>query len=232
MEAIGVIHSCFEEKFAIPRQPGLVKEAKATLEFYPPYDEPAACEGLSDCSHIWVTFLFHKNLQQGWKPRVRPPRLGGNEKTGVFATRSSFRPNGIGLSVVKLDQVLVADGKTRLLISGVDLLDGTPVLDIKPYLPYADVVEGATHPWAMESPDSPLEVIFSEQSKDDMGNLVSSDEGRDSMLRMIEALIALDPRPAYQNRADKVYGFRVSGLEVKFQVAENVAKVVGISKSP
>src|SRR3954463_4060851 len=134
--AIGIIHSCFKEKFGIPRQPGLAPLATAQLELLPPYDNRAALEGLETCSHIWLQFVFHANKRDAWKPKVKPPRLGGNKSLGVFATRSPTRPAPIGLSVVKLDGISEADGKLFLNLSGIDLLDGTPVLDIKPYVPY------------------------------------------------------------------------------------------------
>src|SRR5690554_2613706 len=129
LDTLGIIHSCYQEKFAVPRQPGLAPSAQATLELLPPYNQPECMEGLEDFSHLWLTFLFHQNLEQGWKPRVRPPRLGGNQKIGVFASRSTFRPNGLGLSVVKLESIELQQG-VKLHLSGVDLVDGTPIVDI------------------------------------------------------------------------------------------------------
>ncbi len=137
---IGIVRSCFREKFGIPRQPGLAPAARATLELLPPHNQPAAVRGLEDFSHVWLVFVFHGVPASRWQPTVRPPRLGGNRRLGVFATRSPFRPNPIGLSVVALDRIVTGQGRVALHLSGVDVLDGTPVLDIKPYLPYADRV--------------------------------------------------------------------------------------------
>ena len=150
--AIGIVHSCFKEKFGIPRQPGLAPLAKARLELLPPYDDPNALEGLDTCSHIWLQFVFHANARATWKPKVKPPRLGGNKSVGVFATRSPTRPAPIGLSVVKLESIDNINGKLFLNLSGVDLLDGTPVLDIKPYLPYVDIVPDAINTFADKPP--------------------------------------------------------------------------------
>ncbi|WP_323150257.1 tRNA (N6-threonylcarbamoyladenosine(37)-N6)-methyltransferase TrmO, partial [Pseudomonas oryzihabitans] len=136
---IGHVRSCFKEKFAIPRQPALAPAARGVLELLPPFDRPEAVEGLEGVSHVWLLFLFHQALESQPRLRVRPPRLGGNRYLGVFATRATHRPNGIGQSVVRLDGLEPG----RLLLSGLDLLDGTPVLDIKPYVPYADSPPGA-----------------------------------------------------------------------------------------
>lgn len=142
LNPIGTIHSCFKEKFTIPRQPGLVKQAKATLELIEPYNRKEAVRGLEEFSHIWVVFVFHKNESRGqWKPTVRPPRLGGNKRVGIFASRSPHRPSPIGMSAVKLEGIEESKDKILLHLSGVDLLDGTPVLDIKPYIGYADSIE-------------------------------------------------------------------------------------------
>jgi tRNA-Thr(GGU) m(6)t(6)A37 methyltransferase TsaA len=149
LSPIGTIHSCYGEKFGIPRQPGLVKSATATLELLPPYNSPDALRGLDGFSHLWVIFLFHQSTRNQWKATVRPPRLGGNERVGVFASRSNFRPNPIGLSVVEL---LTVEG-TQLHLGGGDFLDGTPVLDIKPYLPYADCIPSATGAFATRTPE-------------------------------------------------------------------------------
>jgi tRNA (adenine37-N6)-methyltransferase len=132
---IGIVHSPFKEKFGVPRQPGIATAARATLELLPPYDREEALEGLSGFSHVWLVFVFHATAAQGWQPSVRPPRLGGNVRVGVFASRSMFRPNPIGLSVVELEGYGREDGRLVLHVKGADLIDGTPVLDIKPYIP-------------------------------------------------------------------------------------------------
>lgn len=140
IEAIGVTHSCFKDKFGVPRQPGLINSAHARLELFPPFNQPSAFSGLEGFSHIWINFVFHHCLDQQVRLTVRPPRLGGNRKIGVFASRSTHRPNPIGLSVVKLAGIEKGSDGVSLLLNGVDLVDGTPVLDIKPYLPSADAI--------------------------------------------------------------------------------------------
>src|SRR5690554_7581282 len=165
LETLGRIHSCYQEKFAVPRQPGLAPSAFATLELLPPYNQAALVEGLETFSHLWISFIFHQNLEQGWKPKVRPPRLGGNKKVGVFASRSTFRPNGLGLSVVELVDINHTKQETRIEIAGLDLLHGTPIVDIKPYIPYADALTNATAGIAQEPPKNALTVSFVAQAK-------------------------------------------------------------------
>ena len=145
---VGIVRSCFKEKFAIPRQPQLAPAARGVLELLPPFDQGDAVEGLEQVSHVWLLFLFHQALEDKPRLKVRPPRLGGNKSMGVFATRATHRPNGIGQSVVRLEGVEPG----RLLLSGIDLLDGTPVLDIKPYVPYADSIAGASNQMANAAP--------------------------------------------------------------------------------
>ena len=157
---IGVIRSCFTEKFGIPRQPGLVPAARATLEVFSPYDHDEAFRDLDEFSHLWVLFVFHGIPAAKWRPTVCPPRLGGNRRTGVFATRSGFRPNPIGMSAVSLEGIRRQNGKLLLEMSGVDLLDRTPVLDIKPYLPYADALSGAFGGFADRPPEGNLPVAW------------------------------------------------------------------------
>lgn len=188
LETIGVIRSCFTAGFAVPRQPGLAPEAKAELILQPPYDDPQALAGLEQCSHIWLQFVFHREPAGVWKPRVRPPRLGGNRSLGVFATRSPRRPNRLGLSVVRLEGV--APG--RLQLSGVDLIDGTPVVDIKPYVPYADSLPQARNTLA-PAPPEPLPVVLTKAVR-----ATCAREKRLDLARLIEQVLTQDPRPAYQ----------------------------------
>ncbi|WP_040095556.1 tRNA (N6-threonylcarbamoyladenosine(37)-N6)-methyltransferase TrmO, partial [Aeromonas australiensis] len=152
IDTLGIIRSPYKEKFAIPRQPGLVKSARARLELLPPYDQPDVLRGIEQFSHLWLSFVFHQTMAQGWHPTVRPPRLGGNERVGVFATRSTFRPNPLGLSVVELHGVGRERGKLWLELGAVDLLDGTPIVDIKPYVPYADSLPDARGGFAPDAP--------------------------------------------------------------------------------
>ena len=158
---IGVVYSCFSEKFGIPRQPGLVPAARATLEILPPYDRDEAFRGLDDFSHLWIVFVFHGIDAEKWQPTVRPPRLGGNTRVGVFASRSGFRPNPIAISSVVLESIRRDHGKMVLELSGIDILDQTPVLDIKPYLPYADSIPDANGGYAGEPPRPSIAIDFS-----------------------------------------------------------------------
>ncbi|WP_049723314.1 tRNA (N6-threonylcarbamoyladenosine(37)-N6)-methyltransferase TrmO [Gilvimarinus polysaccharolyticus] len=194
-EPIGVVRSCFTDKFGIPRQSGLAPAASATVEFHSPYNDAQAFVGLEGCSHLWLQFVFHANRATGFRPRVRPPRLGGNKTLGVFATRSPVRPNPIGLSVVKLDAVIITGATATLAISGHDLLDGTPILDVKPYVPYTDSLPNAVNPVAPEAPVT-LAVSFS-------ANAVSQCQQHSLRLNtelatLLRQLLAQDPRPQYQ----------------------------------
>lgn len=217
---IGVIHSCFKEKFGIPRQPGLVPEAKAILELLSPYNRSEAVRGLEDFSHIWVSFVFHACLGESWKPTVRPPRLGGNRRLGVFATRSTHRPNPIGLSAVELEKIVVESGKVLLHLKGIDLLDGTPVLDIKPYLPYSDRITEATGGFAAAAPAASFEVQFSQSALD----LCASVPQLEALIRQI---LSLDPRPAYYGKGDgkPIFGMKLLDYDVQWEVDGEVVLV-------
>jgi len=219
-EPVGMIHSCFREKFGIPRQPGLVPEARAILELLPPYNRPEAVRGLEGFSHIWVSFVFHACLGESWKPTVRPPRLGGNRRLGVFATRSTHRPNPIGLSAVELEKIEAESGKVLLHLKGVDLLDGTPVLDIKPYLPYSDRIADATGGFAAEAPAAPFEVRFSPSALDCCATVPQLEA-------LIRRILSLDPRPAYYGKGDgnRVFGMKLLDYDVKWEVDGDVVLV-------
>jgi tRNA (adenine37-N6)-methyltransferase len=223
-ETIGIIHSPYREKFGIPRQPGLVA-AEATLELLPPYARPEAVKGLEGFSHIWITFVFHGVKRSEWKPTVRPPRLGGNERVGVFASRATHRPNPLGLSVVELTGIDMADGKVVLRLKGADLLDGTPVLDIKPYIPYADNIADARGGFADKAPKPLLEVAFSAQAEQRCRELTNDYPGLRSLI--IE-MLAHDPRPAYQAEDGREYGVLLYAFNVRFRVSGDSAEVVTI----
>lgn len=227
MEPIGLVRSCFTEKFGIPRQPGLVQEARAVLEILPPYDQPEAFRGLVDFSHIWLLFVFHGLKRERWRPTVRPPRLGGNRRIGVFASRSGFRPNPIGQSVVTLLDVTMAEGGISLQLAGVDLLDGTPVLDIKPYVPYSDSIPDANAGYAARAPQERLMVAFTAEAEAACRKL---DPDRYPDLRpLIINLLRHDPRPAYRETdASKRYGMRLWDLDVRFTVEDSVLTVEAI----
>jgi tRNA (adenine37-N6)-methyltransferase len=211
---IGYVESCFKQKFAIPRQPGLAPNARAIIRLSKEMFGRDAVDGLEMSSHIWVQFVFHETLGEGWAQRVRPPRLGGNKKIGVFATRSTHRPNPIGLSVVRLENIDFTDG-VCLHISGVDLLDGTPVLDIKPYIPYVDCVTEATNSLAV-SPPGILNVHFSNTAQQQMAIL---QENQSTDLRdLIKEILGQDPRPAYQQLDEaRTYGVKILNFELKWR---------------
>lgn len=225
MQPIGHVRSCYKEKFGIPRQPGLVGEARGTLTLLPEYASPDAVRGLDAFSHLWVIFLFHATAAGGWKPTVRPPRLGGNERLGVFATRSMFRPNPIGLSVVALEAVCVTADGVALELSGVDLLDGTPVLDIKPYLPYADCLEVADGGFAPSAP--PIEqVVFTVVAQaqcDDKARVLQCD-----ISALIVQTLQQDPRPSYRRNYmdEKVYAVRLYDFDVRWRCRADSIEVI------
>lgn len=219
---IGIVHSCYTEKFGIPRQPGLVPSAWATVELFPEFAREEAVRGLEAYSHIWVIFRFHATAAQGWTPTVRPPRLGGNARVGVFATRSTFRPNAIGMSAVRLKRVEKNSGRVLLHLSGADLLDGTPVIDIKPYLPYADAIPDAAAGFAQAGPSGCLDVRFEPPAA---AFCARCDEPLEALLREI---LAQDPRPSYHSLDGKGYGMRLSRYEVKWRVEGGDAVVTDI----
>jgi tRNA-Thr(GGU) m(6)t(6)A37 methyltransferase TsaA len=213
-EPIAVVRSCFTDKFGIPRQSGLVPAASATLEFHPPYNDAQAFVGLAGCSHLWLQFVFHANRASGFRPRVRPPRLGGNKTLGVFATRSPVRPNPIGLSVVKLDQVIVTGAIATLAISGHDLLDGTPIVDVKPYVPYTDSLPNAVNPVAPEAPAT-LEVTFSANATAQCQQ--HSQRLNTPLAALLIQLLAQDPRPQYQTPdPSRRYAMALFDLDVQW----------------
>ncbi|MFB4390981.1 MULTISPECIES: tRNA (N6-threonylcarbamoyladenosine(37)-N6)-methyltransferase TrmO [unclassified Pseudomonas] len=207
---VGIVRSCFKEKFAIPRQPQLAPAARGTLELLPPFDQGDAVAGLEQVSHVWLLFLFHQALEDKPRLRVRPPRLGGNKSMGVFATRATHRPNGIGQSVVRLEGVEPG----RLLLSGIDLLDGTPVLDIKPYVPYADSLAEASNAMASEAP-APIEVQWSAPALPQAHE--HAQRLGEPLVELIEQCLAQDPRPAYQlPPPDRVYGVKFWDVQVRW----------------
>ena len=221
---IARIRSDFPTKFGVPRQSGLVDELQATVVFEPEYRNPDALRGIEEFSHLWLIWQFSRAVRPDWSPTVRPPRLGGNRRLGVFATRSPFRPNPIGLSCVKLEGVEQQPGLgTVLRISGADLMDGTPILDIKPYLPYADCRPEATGGFTDQVEKPTLTVDFPPQW------LALVPEDRRAALT---AVLACDPRPSYQHDPDRVYGFIFAGLEVRFCVAGGVLTVRQVPPAP
>lgn len=222
MIIIGHVRSDFSAKFGIPRQAGVIKSLKSTIVFEPEYRHPDAFRRLDEFSHVWVIWEFSEAKREKTSLTVRPPRLGGNERVGVFATRSPFRPNSIGLSCVRLDKVEYSEEfGTVLHISGADMLDGTPVYDIKPYLPYTDCHPEATGGFTDALSDGNLEVNF---LKD-----VSHIADKATLDNLIQ-ILRHDPRPSYQNEPERIYGLDFAELNVKFTVHENILTVVSVDR--
>lgn len=225
IEPVATLHSPFDEKFGIPRQSGLVEAAMGEVRFIPPYDNPAMLDALSGFSHLWLIFQFSGNAEAGWRPRVRPPRLGGNRQVGVWASRSPFRPNALGLSVVRLLEV-VTSPKPLLRVSGVDLLDGTPIVDIKPYLPYSDAIPDASAGYAAGAPQPRLDVDFLPEARRWLES-----HGTPGLTGLVVDVLALDPRPAYRAAAepDRIYGMRLAGHEIRWRVTGAGVEVCSVA---
>ncbi|KNC88710.1 tRNA (N6-threonylcarbamoyladenosine(37)-N6)-methyltransferase TrmO [Trabulsiella odontotermitis] len=214
---IGVIHSPYKEKFAVPRQPGLVKSQGGELHLLPPYNQAEAVRGLEGFSHLWVLFVFHQTMDGGWRPTVRPPRLGGNARMGVFATRSTFRPNPIGMSLVELKGIHCQKDQVILQLGSLDLVDGTPVVDIKPYLPFAEALPDATASYAQQAPQAEMSVSFTEDVEAQLQQL----EKRYPQLKtFICDVLAQDPRPAYRKEEEsgKTYAVWLLDFNVRWRV--------------
>ena len=222
MHIIANIHSDFPTKFGIPRQSGLVEELTAQIVFTPDYRAPEAVRGLEDFSHIWLIWQFSKAVRENWSPTVRPPRLGGNTRMGVFATRSPFRPNAIGLSCVRLLKVEPNTPEGPVLtVAGADLMDGTPILDIKPYIPYADCQMEATGGFTGTAGEFLLKVEFPPE----LLSMVPEDR-REALIGVLRH----DPRPSYQRKPERVYGMEFAGWNIRFRVAEDVLTVIEVEK--
>ncbi|MBQ4832444.1 tRNA (N6-threonylcarbamoyladenosine(37)-N6)-methyltransferase TrmO [Pseudoalteromonas sp. MMG010] len=229
ISAIGHISSAYKQKFAIPRQPRLVPQAKAKLIFEKEFNREEFVRGLDDFSHIWLIFRFHGTADKGYSPMVRPPRLGGNERKGVFATRATFRPNAIGMSAVQLDAIEYKNGQLSLLLSGIDLLDGTPILDIKPYLPYSDALPQASAGFADCEPQTDMHVEF----EPSVLNFIAQQIEYPELTQFITNVLKQDPRPAYkkQKNAQQSYGMTLYDFNIRWQVVGDTNLVTQIEKS-
>ncbi|EKE84896.1 tRNA (N6-threonylcarbamoyladenosine(37)-N6)-methyltransferase TrmO [Idiomarina xiamenensis] len=228
LEAIAHIRSPYPEKFSVPRQPGLVESAISEVVFSDAMQHMDAVRGIEQFSHLWLIFAFHQTAAQGWKPLIRPPRLGGNQKIGVFASRSTFRPNPLGLSVVKLISVL--QRPLRLQVSGADLVDGTPIYDIKPYIGYADAISDSQSGYAEHAP-APLTVRFSAVAEQ---QLQQHQQTYADLRQLIQQVLGQDPRPAYQRRqapGERQYGTALYDLNIRWQVDSNGVLVSEIQEN-
>lgn len=229
MAPIGVLRCGFPEKFGVPRQPGLVTAAVGRIALFGAYADPEAVRGLAGFSHIWLLFRFHLNPSGQWRPTVRPPRLGGNKRMGVFASRSPFRPNGIGQSAVALLDVATDAGGTVLTVGGVDLVDGTPILDIKPYLPYADRIENAHGGYADDDAPDRMPVVFADTAVD---GCRAAAEAHPEFMDLVRQLLALDPRPAYDadRQPAKEYAMGLFEWQVRWRVTADGVTVTGVDR--
>ena len=222
IQVIARMHSDFATKFGIPRQSGLVEELKSTIVFEPEFRNPDTLRGIEDFSHLWIIWQFSEAVRTEWSPTVRPPRLGGNTRLGVFATRSPFRPNSLGLSSVKLLGVEKTEKYgTVLHVGGADLMDGTPIFDVKPYIPYGDCHPDATGGFTDTAGDFLLKVDFPE----DLLNILP-EEKREAAL----GVLSHDPRPSYQRKPGRVYGLTFAGFDIRFTVDENALAVVEVNQ--
>jgi len=222
MRVIARIQTDFPTKFAIPRQSGILDGLESRIVFEKEFQNPDYIRGIEEFSHLWLLWCFSENADKGYAPTVRPPRLGGNERRGVFATRSPFRPNPIGLSCVRLCRIEKGEQGMALVVSGADLMDGTPIYDIKPYLPYTDSHPEASGGFAHRHLKDGLEVLCD----DSLLNLLPK-EKQDALLEILRQ----DPRPSYQEDPERIYGFPFAGFEIRFTVEKRIAKVVSIEKA-
>ena len=221
-KTVARIRSDFPEKFGIPRQSGILKELRSQIVFEKEFRNPDAIRGLEGFSHLWLLWIFSENVRDTWKPTVRPPRLGGNTRLGVFATRSSFRPNPLAMSCVKIEEIRNdKECGPIIVVSGADLMDGTPIVDIKPYLPYADSVPDAAGGFAESRRYDNLQVEIAPKI---LGHIPG--DKRCALIQVLEQ----DPRPHYHDDPERIYGIAFAGMNVKFKVAGKVLTVIEIDK--
>lgn len=222
IEPIGIVKTDFKEKFGIPRQSGRIEEIEGKIVLFEPYCSYNYIKGIEQYSHLWIIWGFSENVDKKKHATVRPPRLGGNTRIGVFASRSPFRPNNLALSCVKLIKTTEESGKWELTIGGADMLDGSPVFDIKPYIPYTDSVPDASGGFAEDNKNHSLKVVINA----DLAKRLPESK-RQALLKILSD----DPRPAYQNDESRIYGFEYAGFEIKFSVKKNVLEVIDITKT-
>lgn len=229
MQSIATVHSPYKQKFAIPRQPGLVSAAYGRIELLGECNNIELLRNIEQHSHLWVIFIFHATQNQGWKPLIKAPRLGGNKKTGVFSSRSTFRPNPIGMSVVKFEGVSKRNNSLYIEISGLDILDGTPVLDIKPYIPYSDSLAEARSQFASSPEDHQIQIRFNQVAQQQVNQLQRE---YPKLALFIEQVLQQDPRPAYKKlKTDKQeYGMSLYDLNIRWQIQDQDCQIISINK--
>ena len=219
---IATLHNNFPEKFGLPRQSGLINSLRSRIVFAPEFRQAEALRGLEGYSHLWLIWHFSDNNSEGWSPTVRPPRLGGNKRMGVFATRSPFRPNPIGLSCVKIEAIRLSTPEGPVIeVSGADLKDGTPIFDLKPYLPHIDAHPDAAGGFAVDVQGHALDVEIPTAFRQTVD---------DELLTLLREVLAQDPRPSYQQDPERIYALQVLPYEIKFQVKNNTAVVTDMQK--
>lgn len=226
-EAIGIVHSCYKEKFAIPRQAGLVSSATAYIEFFKPYNHPDMFKGLEGFSHIWLSFVFDQHLNKGFNNLVSPPMLNGTEQFGVFATRSPYRPNPIGLSVVKLEQIQFREDSIFLHIKGADILDKTPILDIKPYIQYADSIENTDNGFTSNIKENEFTIYFSAHVDT---QIIKAKKHIPDIRQFIEQLLSQDPRPHYNKSFKTHYCTKVYQYDLHWKINSKDIEVLSLDK--
>ncbi|SDB83855.1 tRNA-Thr(GGU) m(6)t(6)A37 methyltransferase TsaA [Acinetobacter marinus] len=232
------MRSPYVEKFGIPRQSNLVNTT-SYIELIAPYDELNAFQGIAQFSHLWLLWQFHandmkksdkaQNISKSFQPMIRPPRLGGNQKIGVFASRSMYRPSQIGLSVVQFLEVKKVDNVLRLYVQGADILDGTPIVDIKPYLAYADAIPDAVSGYAPDAPQI-LQVVWSEEALIQKKNLINGKNATEQIFQELEQVLAQNPKPAYHDDPDRVYGLSFANLNVKFHIQQQSIMILAVEQ--
>ncbi len=234
MPIIGYMNSPYREKFGIPRQPNLV-QVESYIEIHEPYNDLLAFEGINEFSHLWLIWQFHDNKNQQdnakFRAQVRPPRLGGNKKIGVFATRSMYRPAPIGLSVVQLKEVKKVGKSVRVYVTGSDLLNGTPIVDIKPYIQYSDAVMDAQSGYAQDEPER-MKVVWTESAELQKQDLLKCHKLEGRIVNELEQVLSLDPRPAYQNDAERIYKMNFATVDIHFKVHAQQVIITAIHHAP
>ncbi len=224
-ETIGIIHSCYKDKFAIPRQAGLVSAASAYIELLAPYNDIEITKGMDGFSHLWLSFIFHKHIGKGWNTTVKPPRLDGKQRFGVFATRASFRPNPIGLSLVEFDSIEQKEGKLLIHIKGADLMDQSPIIDIKPYIPYSDSIIDAKGGFTDQIKEEKFSISFSEEAEQDCQIAIKK---YPEIKHFVSQLLALDHRAYYYKKIDKIYSTKVYDYDLKWQIVDTEVFVISL----
>ena len=224
---IGHVNSPYKQKFVVPRQANLVSAGFGSIELNQEYSDINSLRGMEQFSHLWIIFFLHATAEKGWSPTVQPPRLGGKKRVGVFSSRAPYRPNPIGISAVEYIEHYESHGRVLIKVGGLDLLDGTPVLDLKPYIPYADSIPNASGGYAAEKPPNKLVIVFSRKAEEE---LIANKVNYPNLKELIVQLLTLDPRPAWRvkNQDNKQYGVTLYDLNIKFRIEGKQTTVISI----